>query len=48
MTYFVPICVGTYTKGLDFSDLVGRLGWLALFIPALLLLSMLFLRKQER
>jgi ribosome-dependent ATPase len=48
MTYFVPICVGTYTKGLGFSDLIGRLGWLSLFVPALLLLSLLFLRKQER
>ena len=48
MTYFVPICVGTYTKGLDFPDLIGRLGWLSLFVPALLLLSLLFLRKQER
>ena len=47
MTYFVPICVGTYTKGLDFPDLIGRLGWLSLFVPALLLLSLLFLRKQE-
>jgi len=48
MTYFVPICVGTYTKGLGFADLIGRLGWLSLFVPALLLLSLLFLRKQER
>jgi len=48
MTYYVPICVGTYTKGLGFSDLAGRLGWLSLFVPALLLLSLLFLRKQER
>ncbi len=48
MTYFVPICVGAYTKGLGFSDLIGQLGWLFLFVPALLLLSLLFLRKQER
>lgn len=48
MTYFVPICVGAYTKGLGFSDLIGRLGWLSIFVPALLLLSLLFLRKQER
>ncbi|MGO8952258.1 MAG: ribosome-associated ATPase/putative transporter RbbA [Rhodomicrobium sp.] len=48
MTYFVPICVGAYTKGLGFADLIGRLGWLSLFVPALLLLSLLFLRKQER
>ncbi len=48
MTYFLPICVGTYTKGLGFVDLFGRLGWLSIFIPALLFLSLLFLRKQER
>ena len=48
MTYFVPICVGTYTKGLGFADLWGRLGWLSLFVPALLLISLFFLRKQER
>jgi ribosome-dependent ATPase len=48
MTYFVPICVGTYTKGLGFADLWGRLGWLSLFVPALLLMSLFFLRKQER
>lgn len=48
MSYFVPICVGAYTKGLGFADLAGRLGWLSLFVPALLLLSLLFLRKQER
>ncbi len=48
MTYFLPICVGAYTKGLGFPDLIGRMGWLALFVPALLLLSLLFLRKQER
>ena len=41
-------CVGAYTKGLGFADLIGRLGWLSLFVPALLLLSLLFLRKQER
>jgi ribosome-dependent ATPase len=48
MSYFVPICVGTYTKGLGVADLAGRLGWLSLFAPAFLLLSLLFLRKQER
>jgi len=48
MTYFVPICIGAYTKGLGFPDLIGRMAWLSLFVPALLLLSLLFLRKQER
>ena len=25
MTYFLPISVGTFTKGLGFADLVGHL-----------------------
>jgi ribosome-dependent ATPase len=48
MTYFVPISVGTFTKGLGWQDLGPDMAMLALFIPALLTLSMLLLRKQER
>ena len=48
MTYFLPISVGTFTKGLGFSDLAPKLAALAVFIPALTLLSLLLLRKQER
>jgi ribosome-dependent ATPase len=48
MTYFLPVSVGTFTKGLGFSDLAPNLGALALFIPALTTLSLLFLRGQER
>lgn len=48
MTYFMPISVGTFTKGLGFADLGVYLAALAAFIPALLLLSLLLLRKQER
>jgi ribosome-dependent ATPase len=48
MTYFRPIAVGTFTKGLGFLDLAADLGELALFIPALLAISWLLLRKQER
>jgi ribosome-dependent ATPase len=48
MTYFVPISVGTFTKGLGFSDLSANLGLLAVFIPILTLLNVLLLRKQER
>ncbi len=48
MTYFVPISVGTFTKGLGFADLGGDLVALALFIPVLTLISLLLLRKQER
>ncbi|HML14251.1 MAG TPA: ribosome-associated ATPase/putative transporter RbbA [Xanthobacteraceae bacterium] len=48
MTYFVPISVGTFTKGLGFAELGGDLAALALFIPALTLVSLMLLRKQER
>ena len=48
MTYFLPISVGTFTKGLGFHDLATKVMALALFIPALLILSLLLLRKQER
>ncbi len=47
MTYFLPISVGTFTKGLGFYDLAGNLAGLAVFIPTLTLLSLLLLRKQE-
>ncbi|MCW2272592.1 ribosome-associated ATPase/putative transporter RbbA [Rhodoblastus acidophilus] len=48
MTYFLPICVGAFTKGLHFADLAGHLAKLALFFPALVGLSLLLLRKQEK
>ncbi len=48
MTYFVPISVGTFTKGLGFLDLVTDLAELTVFIPVLTLLSFLLLRKQEK
>src|SRR5580704_3211889 len=48
MTYFVPISVGTFTKGLGFGDLWTDLLALAVFVPVLALLSVLMLRKQER
>ena len=48
MTYFVPISVGTFTKGLGFDDLWTDLVALAFFVPVLALLSVLMLRKQER
>jgi ribosome-dependent ATPase len=47
MTYFLTISVGTITKGLGFRDLVMDLAALVVTIPALTLLSLLFLRKQE-
>ena len=48
MSYYLPISLGTFTKGLGFADLTTQLGTLALFVPALTLLSWLMLRKQER
>jgi len=46
-TYFLKISVGTFTKSLGFVDLVPDYLALAAFIPALILLSLIFLRKQE-
>jgi ribosome-dependent ATPase len=48
MTYYLPISVGTFTKGLGFRDLGSDLASLTLFVPALISLSLLLLRKQER
>ncbi|MBV8574046.1 MAG: hypothetical protein JOZ58_03265 [Acetobacteraceae bacterium] len=48
MSYFLPISVGTFTKGLGFADLGPKLAVLALFVPILLLISLVLLRKQER
>jgi len=47
MSYFLPVSVGTFTKGLGFADLATDIAALALFVPALLTLSLLLLRKQE-
>ena len=48
MTYFLPVSVGTFTKGLGFSDLATNLVALLVFIPALTLASLLLLRNRER
>jgi ribosome-dependent ATPase len=48
MTYFLPISVGTFTKGLGIADLAGHLLALAAFVPALTLLSLALLRRQEK
>ncbi len=47
MSYFIPISVGTFTKGLGIADLGMDLLALALFVPILLLINRLLLRKQE-
>jgi ribosome-dependent ATPase len=48
MTYFLRIAIGVFTKGLGLADLFASVIALAAFIPALTLLSLGFLRKQER
>jgi len=48
MSYFVPISVGVFTKGLGFADLSGDLLALVIFVPIFTLMSVLLLRKQER
>jgi ribosome-dependent ATPase len=48
MSYFLPICVGVFTKGLGLADLTRNIAGLAIFVPALTLISLLLLRKQER
>jgi ribosome-dependent ATPase len=48
MSYFLPISVGTFTKGLGFADLGFYLVALIVFVPILTTLSLLLLRKQER
>ncbi|WP_460274430.1 ribosome-associated ATPase/putative transporter RbbA [Celeribacter sp. ULVN23_4] len=47
-TYYREISVGAFTKGLGFGDMAMDLMALALFPVAFLVLSVLFLRKQER
>ncbi len=47
-TYFLILSRGVFTKALGFSDLMGPLISLALFIPALTFLAWLFLPKQEK
>lgn len=48
MSYYRPISVGTFTKGLGFSDLGSSILMLIVFVPVLTGISMLLLRKQER
>jgi ribosome-dependent ATPase len=48
MTYYLPVSVGTFTKGLGLADLGTNLAALAFFIPVLTLLNVFLLRRQER
>jgi ribosome-dependent ATPase len=47
MTYFLPVSVGAFTKGLGLSDLAGNFVSLAFFSAVLTMLSLVFLRGQE-
>ena len=47
MSYYLPIAVGTFTKSLGFTELTRLMLILALFVPALIGLSLVMLRKQE-
>jgi ribosome-dependent ATPase len=48
MSYFLPISVGTFTKGLGLADLSNFILELAIFFPTFIFLSLLLLPKQER
>lgn len=48
MSYYLPISVGTFTKSLGFAELGQTMAELTLFVPILIGLSLLLLRKQER
>ncbi|MBS0644250.1 MAG: ribosome-associated ATPase/putative transporter RbbA [Acetobacteraceae bacterium] len=48
MSYYLPVSLGAFTKGLGFADLGTNLLILTLFVPVLWSLSLMLLRKQER
>jgi ribosome-dependent ATPase len=48
MSYYRPISVGTFTKGLGFADLGSSMAMLVVFVPVLTMISLLLLRRQER
>jgi ribosome-dependent ATPase len=45
--WFQPISVGTFTKGLTYSDLWSNMVVLAAFAVAYFIAALIFLRKQE-
>ena len=47
-TYFLIVSRGAFTKTLDFTDLYHHLLALAAFVPVIILISWLLLRKQEK
>ncbi len=46
-THYMHLSMGAFTKGLQFGDLIGDLGLLALFGPIFVALTAAFLKKQE-
>ena len=48
MAYFLPISVGTFTKALGFAELGANILALAVFVPVLMLATVLLMRRQER
>lgn len=46
-TYYMHLSVGAFTKGLNFSDLIGDLIILAIFGPVFVVMAAAFLKKQE-
>ncbi len=47
-SYFLTVSRGAFTKALGFGELSGDIIVLAVFIPVLTLLSLIFLRRQEK
>lgn len=47
-SHFVRASVGTFAKGLGFAELIPTLAILAAFWPALMGISLVFTRKQEK
>ena len=47
-THFLVISQGTFGKALGFGDLIEQFTALALFVPAITLLCVVLLRKQEK
>ncbi|WP_431858967.1 ribosome-associated ATPase/putative transporter RbbA [Azospirillum sp.] len=47
-THFLKLCLGAFTKGLAFAELVPFILTTAAFVPVLVALGVVFLRKQER
>jgi ribosome-dependent ATPase len=48
MSYYLPVSLGAFTKGLGWADLAGNLAILAAFIPVLTGAACLAMARQER